>query len=92
MQLLGSSGTENIFTPVQKIEEILKIRQGTDEQNIEGEISYSLRSAVVKAIANMSYKSKKNQQMAREMDIMSAILNCTTLDARNPRKAHHHDM
>uniref|UniRef100_A0A182F9K2 Ataxin-10 n=1 Tax=Anopheles albimanus TaxID=7167 RepID=A0A182F9K2_ANOAL len=84
MQLLGSSGTENIFTPVQKIEEILKIRQGTDEQNIEGEMSYSLRSAVVKAIANMSYKSKKNQQMAREMDIMSAILNCTTLDARNP--------
>ncbi|XP_052864734.1 ataxin-10 [Anopheles cruzii] len=84
MQLLGKLGTENIFTPVQKIEEMLKIKQGTSEQNIEADISYSLRSAVVKALANMAYKSKKNQNLARDMDIMAAILDCTSLDARNP--------
>ncbi|XP_035895351.1 ataxin-10 [Anopheles stephensi] len=84
MQLLGKSETKNMFTPVQKIEEILKIKQGDSELDIETQISYSLRSAVVKALANLSYKSKKNQKLAREMDIMAAILECTNLDARNP--------
>uniref|UniRef100_A0A182S767 Ataxin-10 n=1 Tax=Anopheles maculatus TaxID=74869 RepID=A0A182S767_9DIPT len=84
MQLLGKSETKNMFTPVQKIEEILKIKQGESELDIETQISYSLRSAVVKALANLTYKSKKNQKLAREMDIIAAILECTNLDARNP--------
>uniref|UniRef100_A0A182ID28 Ataxin-10 n=1 Tax=Anopheles arabiensis TaxID=7173 RepID=A0A182ID28_ANOAR len=84
MQLLGKSETKNMFTPVQKIEEILRIKQGDTELDIESEISYSLRSAVVKGLANLTYKSKKNQKLAREMDIIAAILECTNLDARNP--------
>uniref|UniRef100_A0A182X8U6 Ataxin-10 n=1 Tax=Anopheles quadriannulatus TaxID=34691 RepID=A0A182X8U6_ANOQN len=84
MQLLGKSETKNMFTPVQKIEEILRIKQGDTELDIESQISYSLRSAVVKGLANLTYKSKKNQKLAREMDIIAAILECTNLDARNP--------
>uniref|UniRef100_A0A182N4Q0 Ataxin-10 n=1 Tax=Anopheles dirus TaxID=7168 RepID=A0A182N4Q0_9DIPT len=84
MQLLGKSETKNMFTPVQKIEEILRIKQGDSELDIEAKISYSLRSAVVKSLANLAYKSKKNQKLAREMDIIAAILQCTNLDARNP--------
>uniref|UniRef100_A0A182QIB6 Ataxin-10 n=1 Tax=Anopheles farauti TaxID=69004 RepID=A0A182QIB6_9DIPT len=84
MQLLGKSESQNMFTPVQKIEEILRIKQGDSELDIEGQISYSLRSAVVKSLANLAYKSKKNQKLAREMDIIAAILECTNLDARNP--------
>uniref|UniRef100_A0A182PAI2 Ataxin-10 n=1 Tax=Anopheles epiroticus TaxID=199890 RepID=A0A182PAI2_9DIPT len=84
MQLLGKSETKNMFTPVQTIEEILRIKQGDTELDIESQISYSLRSAVVKALANLAYKSKKNQKLAREMDIIAAILECTNLDARNP--------
>uniref|UniRef100_A0A182LZQ1 Ataxin-10 n=1 Tax=Anopheles culicifacies TaxID=139723 RepID=A0A182LZQ1_9DIPT len=84
MQLLGKSEMKNMFTPVQKIEEILKIKKGDSDQDIETQISYSLRSAVVKGLANLTYKSKKNQKLAREMDIIAAILECTNLDARNP--------
>ncbi|XP_055585846.1 ataxin-10 [Uranotaenia lowii] len=84
LQKRGKSEDENMFTPIQKVEEILKIRQGTSELNIEQEISFSLKSSLVKALANLSYKNKKNQNLAREMEIMSAILDCTNLDARNP--------
>lgn len=84
MQLLGKSESKNMFTPVQHIEEILRIKKGESDLDIEGQISYSLRSSVVKALANLAYKSKKNQKQAREMDIIAAILECTNLDARNP--------
>uniref|UniRef100_A0A182JLG3 Ataxin-10 n=1 Tax=Anopheles atroparvus TaxID=41427 RepID=A0A182JLG3_ANOAO len=84
MQMIGKADTKNMFTPVQKLDEILRIKKGDSDLDIEGHISYSLRSAVVKALANLAYKSKKNQKMAREMDIIAAILECTNLDARNP--------
>lgn len=74
-----------MFTPVQKIEEILKVKQGNSELNIEQDISFTLKSSLVKALANLSYKNKKNQNLARDMQIMAAILECTNLDARNPR-------
>lgn len=84
LQTIGKSSSNNIFTPVQSIGEILKVKQGTSELNIEQDISYSLKSALVKALANLSYRNKKNQNLAREMDIIAAILDCTNLDARNP--------
>ncbi|XP_062535351.1 ataxin-10 [Armigeres subalbatus] len=84
LQTIGKSENHNIFTPVQKIEEILKVKQGTSELNIEEDISFSLKSSLVKALANLSYKNKKNQNLARDMQIFPAILECTNLDARNP--------
>ncbi|KAL1377672.1 hypothetical protein pipiens_016103 [Culex pipiens pipiens] len=84
LQTLGKTDRDNIFAPVQSIGEILKVKQGTSELNIEQDISYSLKSALVKALANLSYRNKKNQNLAREMDIMAAILDCANLDARNP--------
>lgn len=84
LQTVGKSDDQNVFTPVQKIEDILKVKQGNSELNIEEEISYSLKSSLVKALANLSYKNKKNQNLARDMQIFSAILECTNLDARNP--------
>ncbi|XP_065077788.1 ataxin-10 [Ochlerotatus camptorhynchus] len=84
LQVFGKSENVNIFTPVQQIEEILKVKQGNSELNIEQDISYSLKSSLVKALTNLSYKNKKNQNLAREMEIMATILECTNLDARNP--------
>lgn len=84
LQTFGKSENANIFTPVQNIEEILKVKQGNSELDIEQDISYSLKSSLVKALTNLSYKNKKNQNLAREMDIMATILECTNLDARNP--------
>ncbi|EAT37563.1 AAEL010474-PA [Aedes aegypti] len=84
LQAIGKSETGNMFTPVQKIEEILKVKQGNSELSIEHDISFSLKSSLVKALVNLSYKNKKNQNLARDMQIMAAILECTNLDARNP--------
>lgn len=84
LQTIGKNENGNMFTPVQKIEEILKVKQGNSELNIEQDISFTLKSSLVKALANLSYKNKKNQNLARDMQIMAAILECTNLDARNP--------
>lgn len=75
-----------MFAPVQKIEEILKIKQGTSQIKVEEDISFSLKSSLVKALANLSYKNKTNQNLARETGFIPVLLECTNLDARNPRK------
>ncbi|XP_055633329.1 ataxin-10-like [Toxorhynchites rutilus septentrionalis] len=84
LQSRGKNCDANIFTPVEKIEEILKVKEGTSNLNIEQDISFSLKSSLVKGLANLAYRNKKNQNLAREMGIIAAILECTNLDARNP--------
>lgn len=83
---LGKNENDNMFTPVQKIEEILKVKQGTSQIKIEEDISFSLKSSLVKALANLLYQNKANQDLARETGFIPVLLECTNLDARNPRK------
>ncbi|XP_058467718.1 ataxin-10 isoform X2 [Malaya genurostris] len=82
---LGKSENVNMFTPVQKIEEILKTKQGKSQIKIEEDISFSLKSSLVKALANLLYQNKTNQDLARETGLIQIILECTNLDARNPQ-------
>ncbi|XP_058813788.1 ataxin-10 [Topomyia yanbarensis] len=81
---LGQSENSNMFTPVQNIEEILKVKQGSSSIKIEEDISFSLKSSLVKALANLLYQNKNNQDLARETGFIKVILECTNLDARNP--------
>lgn len=74
----------NIFTPVQKLGQLAP----NSEENtiIERDISYQLKSTLVRTLGNLAYKNAKNQALAREMDILMAVLDSTNLDARNPCK------
>lgn len=83
VQTLGKQ-TENIFTPLQKLEQIAP--NSTQSSDIEKEFSYQFKTGLVRIITNLSYRNKKMQNLAREMDIILAVLECTNSDARNPCK------
>ena len=75
-----TSGT--IFSPIQKLEAL--VPTSDEGGDFEKEISYSFKTKLVKSICNLSHKNKKNQELAREMEIMLSIFECTNADARNP--------
>lgn len=77
----------NIFTPVQKLGQLAP--NSEENTNIERDISYSLKSMLIRVIGNLSYKNIKNQALAREMGIIMAVVDSTCLDARNPCRFYH---
>lgn len=85
LQTINSLGqkTDNVFTPISKLAQIAP--NSSEGTNIERDISYELKSLLVRLIGNLAYHSPNNQALAREMDIILAVLNCTSMDARNPR-------
>jgi ataxin-10 len=74
--------SESIFNPIQKLEALAM----TSDYNadFEKEFSYAMKTKLVKSLANLSHRNKKNQELAREMEIMLSIFECTNADARNP--------
>lgn len=84
LQALNKMGknSNNIFTPIQKLDALLPSSE--DKVSIESEISYSFKTQLVRSIANLSYQNLKNQELAREMEIMQSVFDCTNVDARNP--------
>lgn len=79
----GDDG-HNIFTPVQKLGQLAP--NSEENSSIERDISYQLKTTLVRTLGNLAYKNAKNQALAREMDILMAVLDSTNLDARNPCK------
>lgn len=75
-----SSGS--IFSPIQNLEAL--VPSSNDSGDYEKDISFSFKTKLVRSIANLSYRNKKNQELAREMEIMLSIFECTSADARNP--------
>lgn len=84
LQALHKIGKNNdsIFTPIQKLEAL--VPTSTENGDFEKEFSYSFKTKLVKSLANLSHKNKRNQELAREMEIMQSIFECTNADARNP--------
>lgn len=74
--------SENVFTPISKLGQIAP--NSSEDATIERDISYDLKTMLVRTIANLAHRNAKNQELAREMDILLAVLNCTSVDARNP--------
>ena len=74
--------SDNVFTPIQKLEALTPT--STISSDFEKEISFAFKSKLVKSLANLSFRNKKNQELAREMEIMHSIFECTNADARNP--------
>lgn len=79
-QLGGQS--ENIFTPVSKLGQVAP--NSNEDTTIERDVSFELKSMLVRTIGNLAYQNPRNQELARDMDILLAVLNCTNVDARNP--------
>ncbi|CRK93464.1 CLUMA_CG007000, isoform A [Clunio marinus] len=74
--------SDTIFSPIQKLESL--VPTSDVDGNFEKQISYAFKTKLVKSLANLSYRNKRNQELAREMEIMLSIFECTNADARNP--------
>lgn len=73
-----------IFAPMNKLEQVAP--NSNISHDFEKEMSFELKTLLVRTLANLSYRNRKNQEYAREMDFIRAVLNCTQVDARNPCK------
>lgn len=60
VQALGKTG-ENIFSPIQKLEQIAP--SATGNAGIETDVSYSLKTMLVRAVGNLAYRNAKNQEL-----------------------------
>lgn len=74
--------SNNSFTPIQKLDAL--VPTSNENSDFEKEISFSFKTKLIKAIGNLCYRNKKIQDLAREMEIMPSIFECTNADARNP--------
>lgn len=74
--------SDNIFSPIQKLDSLAP--SSIDNCDYEKKFSYNFKTMLIKTIANLCHRNKKNQDLAREMEIMLSIFDCTNADARNP--------
>lgn len=84
LQVIHKMGkkSSNLFTPIQKLDALLP--SSDEKAHIESELSYSFKTKLVRSLANLSYQNRRNQELAREMEIMQSIFECSNADARNP--------
>ncbi|GAB0088299.1 Ataxin-10 [Sergentomyia squamirostris] len=77
-----SAKGDSTFAPLGKLEDFTPTSEGA--KDAEKEIFYELKSLLVRLIANLSHKNRKNQDLARELKALLTICGCTTMDAKNP--------
>lgn len=53
----------NIFAPVQKLDQLAP--NSTEDSSIERDVSYQLKSVLIRTVGNLAYKNKTNQDMVR---------------------------
>lgn len=79
-----SSKKSGIFAPMDKLEQVAP--NSNISHDFEREMSFELKTLLVRTLANLSYKNQQNKVYAKEMGFIGEILNCTQVDARNPCK------
>lgn len=79
---LGKKEKANQFTPMTKLEEVAP---GTQiDTSFESEISFELKTLLVRIIGNLLCTNRNNQQHCIDTKLLPALLECTNMDARNP--------
>ncbi|KAH8250717.1 hypothetical protein KR038_000612, partial [Drosophila bunnanda] len=68
--------------PMTKLEEVA-LTSGIDS-GYEKKVSYELKTLLVRCSANLLYENKENKGYCLDTQLLPALLECTTMDARNP--------
>ncbi|XP_075168267.1 ataxin-10 [Haematobia irritans] len=79
---VGKETNGNIFTPMNKLEEVAPTSSISNDYQLE--ISYELKTLLVRSVANLLYNNPTNQGYCLDTQLMPALLECTNMDARNP--------
>ncbi|XP_054740167.1 ataxin-10 [Anastrepha obliqua] len=74
--------SQNIFTPMSKLEEVALT--SNISRDFEAEVSFELKTLLVRCIANLLYKNSTNQGYCIDTQLLPTLLECTNMDARNP--------
>ncbi|XP_036331267.1 ataxin-10 [Rhagoletis pomonella] len=74
--------SQNIFTPMTKLEEVALTSDIS--RDFESEVSFELKTLLVRCIANLLYKNAVNQGYCIDTQLLPTLLECTNMDARNP--------
>ncbi|XP_073812389.1 ataxin-10 [Musca autumnalis] len=79
---VGKEMEKNIFTPMNKLEEVAP--SSGISADFQTEISYELKTLLVRCVANLLYKNPTNKGYCLDTQLMPALFECTNMDARNP--------
>ncbi|XP_068144050.1 ataxin-10 [Drosophila tropicalis] len=69
--------------PMTKLEEVAPSSNAMDT-DYELRASYELKTLLVRCTANLLYENQANKGYALDTQLMPTLLECTTMDARNP--------
>lgn len=72
VKTVGDEIASNIFTPVQELNQIAP--NSSDETSIERDISYQLKSMLIRILGNLAYKNKENQNLVSGSNFAINIL------------------
>lgn len=70
--------------PMTKLEEVA-LTSNVDAE-YETKVSYELKTLLVRCTANLLYENAANRGYCLDTQLLPALLECTVMDARNPRK------
>uniref|UniRef100_D3TQ39 Ataxin-10 n=1 Tax=Glossina morsitans morsitans TaxID=37546 RepID=D3TQ39_GLOMM len=82
LAILSKERSNDLYKPLNKLEEVAPSSKVS--RDYQCEITYELKTLLVRCIANLLYKNSINQTYCRDTQLMPVLLECTNMDARNP--------
>lgn len=82
IHMVGQTG-DNEFSPIHKLS-ALNISDGGVENQVEQHPAFGFKACLVRLIGNLCWRHKENQDQVRELDGIPLLLDCCSIDARNP--------
>ncbi|ODM95266.1 Ataxin-10 [Orchesella cincta] len=76
---------ENAFAPVEDLQKLTsKSTTQSSVDDIRAHPTFQFKAHLIRLIANISHRSKSNQDLVRELECLPIILDNCKIDARNP--------
>ncbi|XP_024888673.1 ataxin-10 [Temnothorax curvispinosus] len=89
LHMMGKEA-DNYFTPITQLSKSAPHAPGRSEAreallgDPEHHPAYGFKAGLIRVIANVVYRNKMCQDLFREIDGIPLLLDCTSIDARNP--------
>ncbi|XP_066142792.1 ataxin-10 isoform X2 [Euwallacea fornicatus] len=69
----------SVFTPMQKLEELQN-----PSEDLRGSLVFGFKADLIRLIANLCWRNRVMQELAREAELIPVLLDCCNMDAKNP--------
>ncbi|KAE8746627.1 hypothetical protein FOCC_FOCC006611 [Frankliniella occidentalis] len=82
IHMAGQAGDSD-FSPIHKLSELNLSEKGV-ESKIEQHPAFGFKACLVRLLGNLCWRHRENQDQVRELDGIPLLLDCCSIDARNP--------